>query len=317
MARYLLGRLGQALFVLWAAFTVTFVILYILPGDPILIMLDSRGEGLMMDESEIAELRAQYGFDKPVIVQYGLRLWQALHGDFGMSIQLNRTVTEVILRAAPETLKLAALAMLIALVAGFLLACIATYSRQAWLRDLLLSMPALGVSVPVFWVGLLLLQFFSFGFAWFPAMGNSGFASLVLPAVTLAIPTAAGFAQLLAKSLLASWNQPYVTTALGKGARPLRVHLRHALPNALIPALTMIGMSVGNLLAGSVVTETVFSRVGIGRLTEQAVKAQDVPMVQGLVVLSTLIFVLANLAVDLLYPLADPRIARGGKRATG
>ncbi|MFC3126072.1 ABC transporter permease [Pseudoroseomonas globiformis] len=316
MPQYLLGRLGQALFVLWAAFTVTFVILYILPGDPILIMLDARGEGLMMDASEIAELRAQYGFDKPVIVQYLVRLWHAMQGDFGMSIQLNEAVTGVIARAVPETLKLASLAMLIALVAGFLLACIATYTRRPWLRDALLSMPALGVSVPVFWVGLLLLQFFSFRFALFPAMGNSGFVSLVLPAVTLAIPTAAGFAQLLAKSLLASWNQPYVTTALGKGARPLRVHLRHALPNALIPALTMIGMSVGNLLAGSVVTETVFSRVGIGRLTEQAVKAQDVPMVQGLVVLSTLIFVLANLAVDLLYPLVDPRIARSGRRAS-
>jgi peptide/nickel transport system permease protein len=313
VARYLQGRAGQALFVLWAAFTVTFVILYVLPGDPILIMLDSRGEGLMVDEAEVGRLRAQYGFDQPIPLQYLSRLWHALQGDFGQSVQLGAPVTRAILQALPQTLQLAALAMLLALAMGFLLAGVATYLRQPWLRNLLLSIPALGVSVPVFWVGLLLLQFFSFRLGWFPAMGNGGPASLVLPAVTLAIPTAASFAQLLAKSLMASWGQPFVTTALAKGVRPLRVHLRHVLPNAVIPALTMVGMSVGHLLAGSVVTETVFSRVGIGRLTEQAVKAQDVPMVQGLVVLSTLIFVAANFAVDLLYPLADPRISRGAR----
>jgi peptide/nickel transport system permease protein len=315
VARYLLGRAGQALFVLWAAFTVTFVILYVLPGDPILIMLDARGEGLMVDEAEVGRLRAQYGFDQPIPVQYLTRLWHAVQGDFGQSVQLGKPVTEAILAALPQTLQLAALALLLSLAMGFLLAAVATYLRQAWLRNILLSLPALGVSVPVFWIGLLLLQFFSFRLGWFPAMGNGGPASLVLPAITLAIPTAASFAQLLAKSLMASWSQPFVTTALAKGARPLRVHLRHALPNAVIPALTMIGMGVGHLLAGSVVTETVFSRIGIGRLTEQAVKAQDVPMVQGLVVLSTLVFVAANFAVDLLYPLADPRIARGGARS--
>jgi peptide/nickel transport system permease protein len=315
VARYLLGRAGQALFVLWAAFTVTFVILYVLPGDPILIMLDARGEGLMVDEAEVGRLRAQYGFDQPIPVQYLTRLWHAVQGDFGQSVQLGKPVTEAILAALPQTLQLAALALLLSLVLGFLLAAVATYLRQAWLRNILLSLPALGVSVPVFWIGLLLLQFFSFRLGWFPAMGNGGPASLVLPAVTLAIPTAASFAQLLAKSLMASWSQPFVTTALAKGAQPLRVHLHHALPNAVIPALTMIGMGVGHLLAGSVVTETVFSRIGIGRLTEQAVKAQDVPMVQGLVVLSTLVFVAANFAVDLLYPLADPRIARGGARS--
>jgi peptide/nickel transport system permease protein len=315
VARYLLGRAGQALFVLWAAFTVTFVILYVLPGDPILIMLDARGEGLMVDEAEVGRLRAQYGFDQPIPVQYLTRLWHAVQGDFGQSVQLGKPVTEAILAALPQTLQLAALALLLSLAMGFLLAAVATYLRQAWLRNILLSLPALGVSVPVFWIGLLLLQFFSFRLGWFPAMGNGGPASLVLPAITLAIPTAASFAQLLAKSLMASWSQPFVTTALAKGARPLRVHLRHALPNAVIPALTMIGMGVGHLLAGSVVTETVFSRIGIGRLTEQAVKAQDVPLVQGLVVLSTLVFVAANFAVDLLYPLADPRIARGGARS--
>lgn len=314
MGRYLLGRAGQALFVLWAAFTVTFVILYVLPGDPILIMLDARGEGLMADESKVAALRAQFGLDQPLPVQYLSRLWSAIQGDFGTSIQLGQPVSGVILKALPQTLQLASLAMLIALVLGFVLAVGATALRSPWLRDALLALPALGVAVPGFLVGLMLLQEFSFKLGWLPAMGNGGLAALVLPAVTLAIPTAAAFSQLLARSLMQSWTRPFVTTALAKGARPSRVHLRHALPNAVIPALTMIGLSVGHLLAGSVIAETVFARVGIGRLTEQAVKAQDVSMVQGLVVLSTVVFVLANLVVDLLYPLADPRIVRSGQR---
>lgn len=314
MGRYLLGRAGQALFVLWAAFTVTFVILYVLPGDPILIMLDARGEGLMADETKIAALRAQFGLDQPLLLQYLSRLWHAIQGDFGTSIQLGQPVSGVILKAMPQTLQLASLAMLIALVLGFALAVGATAMRSAWLRDALLALPATGVAIPGFLVGLMLLQEFSFKLGWLPAMGNGGLAALVLPAVTLAIPTAAAFSQLLAKSLMQSWTRPFVTTALAKGAPLWRVHLRHALPNAIIPALTMIGLSVGHLLAGSVVAETVFARVGIGRLTEQAVKAQDVPMVQGLVVLSTVVFVLANLVVDLLYPLADPRIVRAGGR---
>lgn len=310
MGRYLLGRAGQALFVLWSAFTVTFVILYVLPGDPILIMLDARGEGMMTDETKVAALRAQFGLDQSLPLQYLSRLWHAMQGDFGTSIQLGQPVLGVILTALPQTLQLASLAMLIALVLGFGLAVGATALRSTWLRDALLALPAMGVAVPGFLVGLMLLQEFSFKLGWLPAMGNGGVAALVLPAVTLAIPTAAAFSQLLAKSLMQSWTRPFVTTALAKGARPWRVHLRHALPNAIIPALTMIGLSVGHLLAGSVIAETVFARVGIGRLTEQAVKAQDVPMVQGLVVLSTVVFVLANLVVDLLYPLADPRIVR-------
>lgn len=316
MAGFVLRRAGQAVFVLWAAFTVTFLVLYVLPGDPIEIMLDARGEGMVADAADVAAMRAQYGFDKPLALQYVTRLWQALDGDFGTSVQLGRPVTQLVLHALPSTLELAAAALGLALVLGLLLAIVASYVRHPWLRGFLLSVPALGISVPGFWLGLLLLQVFSFRLPWFPAMGNAGLAAIVLPAITLAVPIAASYAQLLTRSLIEGWGQAYVTVALAKGARSLRVHLVHVLPNAMLPTLTLIGVSIGHLLAGAVVAETVFSRSGIGRLLEQAVVAQDVPMVQGLVVLSTLVFVVVNFGVDLLYPLIDPRLQRHRRART-
>ncbi len=176
------------------------------------------------------------------------------------------------------------------------------------MRTLLLALPPLGVSLPTFWVGLLLIQFFSFRISIFPALGNEGLASLVLPSVTLAVPVSASIAQVLARGLRTALAEPYVETARAKGASRARVHLRHAFRNATIPALTIVGVIVGNLLAGAVVVETVFSRVGIGRLTVTAVNGQDIPLVQGLVLLAAAVFVATNLVVDLLYPVVDPRI---------
>lgn len=314
MRRYLLSRLAQAVFVVWAAFSASFLILYVLPGDPIAIMLDARGEGVLADAAQVAQLRTRYGLDQPIIVQYLRGLARALQGDFGVSIENGHDVATTVLRALPQTLALAALALAVSLALGLAVALAATYTRRRWLSELLLCLPPLGVSIPSFWIGLVLLQFFSFGWPFLPATGNTGFASLILPALTLAIPTSAAIAQVLAKSLAAALQQGYIDTAYAKGASRRRVHLRHALRNAAIPALTLVGMSAGHLLGGSVVTETVFSRAGIGRLTQIAVQAQDIPMVQGLVVLSTLVFVAVNLAVDLLYPLFDPRIVAARRR---
>jgi peptide/nickel transport system permease protein len=310
MTRYLLRRAAQAILVLWAAFTVSFVILYLLPSDPIAIMLNPGGTGNYVDPVKAAQLRAEYGFDKPVIVQYLTLLGNYLHGDLGRSIQSGAPVTSAIGHALPQTLQLAGLALALAVVCGVALALLAAYTRSRWLRQSLLSLPPLAVSIPSFWVGLMLLQLFSFHWALFPAVGNEGFPSLVLPAITLALPTAAVIAQVLAKSLSTTWQQPYIETARAKGADRLRIVLHHALRNAIIPTLTMVGLIIGSLLAGTVVVETVFSRNGIGRLTATAVTDQDIPLVQGLVMLSAVIFVVVNLAVDLAYPLVDPRIAR-------
>ncbi|MET7686754.1 ABC transporter permease [Streptomyces sp. NPDC005483] len=316
MRRYVIKRLAQAVGVLWAAYTVSFLVLDYLPGDPVTAMAGAGMDSGQVDPKQIAALRHEYGFDKPVLVQYAESLGRAVRGDFGDSVSTGRPVTSTLADALPQTLQLTGAALLLAVVLGGGLAVLATYTAQRWLRQLLLSLPPLGVSVPTFWVGLLLVETFSFRLHWFPAFGNGGFKGLVLPALTLAIPTGAQIAQVLAKSLLTALDQAYVETARAKGAGRWRVHLRHALRNASLPALTVVGLLVGQLIAGSVVVETVFSRDGLGRVTAAAVTAQDIPLVQGVVVFGALIFVTTNLVIDLVYPLLDPRIVvASGRRA--
>ncbi|WP_159499801.1 ABC transporter permease [Microbacterium sp. 18062] len=311
MLRYLGGRAAQAIFVVWAAYTVTFVILYVLPSDPVEIKL-SQGEGGIASPEKLAELRAQYGLDQPLWVQYFAQLGRLVTGDLGTSIATGAPVTESIVQALPHTIALAGFALALSLIAGGGIALLASYLRWRPAQNLLLALPPLGVSVPTFWSALVLLQVFSFQLAWFPATGTSGFVSLVLPAVALALPNSAFIAQVLSRSLRSTLAQPYIETARARGAGRARVQLGHALRNAIIPAVTIVGITVGNLLGGAVVVETVFARQGIGRLTQNAVATQDIPMVQALVVLAAVIFVVVNLIVDLLYPLIDPRIARAG-----
>ncbi|MFJ9117251.1 ABC transporter permease [Streptomyces sp. NPDC102394] len=316
MRGYVIKRLAQAVGVLWAAYTVSFLVLDYLPGDPVTAMAGAGMDSGQVDPARLAALRHEYGFDKPVPVQYAEYLGRAVRGDFGDSVSTGRPVTATLADALPQTLQLTGAAMLFAVVLGGGLAVLATCTTLRWLRQLLLSLPPLGVSVPTFWVGLLLVETFSFRLHWFPAFGNDGLGGLVLPALTLAVPTGAQIAQVLAKSLLTALDQAYVETARAKGAGRWRVHLRHALRNASLPALTVVGLLVGQLIAGSVVVETVFSRDGLGRVTAAAVTAQDIPLVQGVVVFGALIFVTTNLVIDLVYPLLDPRIVvASGRRA--
>ncbi|MEV4630356.1 ABC transporter permease [Micromonospora sp. NPDC049523] len=308
MRRYVFRRLAQAVAVLWAAYTLSFLVLDFLPGDPVSAMAGGGLDQASVDPAQLESLKREYGFDKPVLVQYADYLGRAVQGDFGNSVATGQPVTSVIGDALPQTLVLTGAALVLAVVFGTGLALAATYTSARALRQLLLSLPSLGVSLPTFWVGLMLVQLFSFRLRLLPAFGNDGIASLILPAVTLAVPTGALLAQVLAKSLFTALDEPYVQTARAKGAGRARVHLRHALRNAALPALTIVGLLVGNLLAGSVVVETVFSRNGIGRATVSAVTVQDIPVVQGVVVFGALVFVCANLVVDLVYPLFDPRI---------
>lgn len=306
MLRYLGFRVLQAVGVLWAAFTVSFAVLFLLPSDPVSIAAGADA-GTPVDAAAIEQLQARYGLDQPVAVQYWNALSNAVRGDFGMSISTGQQVTDAIAAALPSTLVLAGTA----LVFGTTVAVLATYTRIHWLRSLLFSLPPLGVAVPTFWVGLILLQLFSFRLRLFPAFGDQGIEHVILPAITLALPAGAVIAQVLATSLQTTWRQPFIEAARAKGASRLRIQTRHALKLSSIPAFTIAGVIVGNLLAGSVVVETVFSRAGIGRLTQMSVMAQDIPVVLGIVVFSSTVFVLVNLAVDLLYPLIDPRITHG------
>jgi peptide/nickel transport system permease protein len=268
-------------------------------------------DGEPMSPAQLDALRARYGLDQPLIVQYGHRLWGALHGDFGVSIQNGQDVRSAILEALPPTVQIALAGFAFAVLFGGTVALVATYTRAHWLRQLLLGLPSLAVSLPVFWVGLMLVQVFSFGLGLLPSVGANGPQALVLPAITLGLPTGALVAQVLAKSLSQALDEPYVATAQAKGVGRVQIHLRHALRNAALPALTVLGYVVGNLLAGTVVVETVFTRPGLGRLTVAAVSVQDIPLVQGIVVFAAVVFVVANLLVDLVYPVLDPRITTG------
>ncbi|MBL7498125.1 ABC transporter permease [Frankia sp. CNm7] len=313
--RYAAGRVLRAAGVVWAAYTLSFLVMELLPGDPVAAM---AGAGLQLQpvsEVRLAQLREQYGFDQPVLAQYVDYLARAARGDLGDSVALGRPVTSMITTALPPTLALAASALALALVGGGALALAATYTRRRWPRQVLLSLPSLGVSLPSFWVGLMLVELLSFRARIFPAFGDDGVRGLVLPAMTLAVPTAAMIAQVLATSLLTALDEPYIQTARGKGASRARLQLWHALPNACLSTLTVAGLLVGQLLASSVVIETVFSRDGIGRITADAVTVQDIPVVQGVVVFSAVVVVITNLLIDLVYPLLDRRITLAGAAA--
>lgn len=304
---YIARRVGQGLVVLWAAYTISFLVLYLLPGDAAALFAGGADQETV-DPELVARLRAELGLDRPLWEQYLTALGRALVGDFGTSTQTGRPAADLLGEALPPTLALTGFAFVLSIVLGTALALAASLTRATWLRNLLFSLPPIGVSIPVFWIGLLLLQAFSFQLRLFPAMGDDGFVSLVLPAVTIAIPSGAFIAQLLSRSLRSTLAQPYVEVVRAKGAGEARVQFGHALRNAVIPTLTMGGVLVGGLLSGAVVTETVFSRLGIGRLVVTAVNNRDVPVVQIVVVFAALVFVVANLIVDLIYPLVDRRI---------
>ncbi len=312
MTAYLLRRTGQALLVLWAAFSVSFVLLQLMPGDAVLIKFLNPDLGL--GPEQIADIQAAYGADQPVWRQYLHTLGQFLTGHFGYSLQAGVPVSEGLATNLPPTLRLAALGLAAALLLALGLALAASVVRVRAVRALLQSLPSLFVSIPVFWLGIMLIQWVSFRWGWVPVINPGPWQGLILPTLTLAVPISAPLAQILMRNLDAALAQPYVAVARAKGASQLHVLLRHAARNALLPVLTMAGVLFGELLAGAVVTEAVFGLNGLGSLTQQAVGNQDTAVLQAVVMVSAAAFVTINLIVDLLYPWMDPRLrhAAGG-----
>lgn len=304
--RYLARRIGQALLVLWAAFTASFILLQALPGDAILIKFLTPELGL--GPQEIADIRASYGADTPVWNQYLHSLAGFLTGNFGYSVQAGVPVSQGLATNLPPTLRLATFGFATALLLAVALAFAAQVAPLRWLRSALQSLPSLFVSVPVFWLGIMLIQIVSFRLGWIPVINPGRWEGLVLPTLTLAVPISAPLAQILLRNIDEVLTQPFVSVARAKGATRNWVLWKHVARNALLPTLTIAGVLFGELLAGAVVTEAVFGLNGLGSLTQQAVGNQDTAVLQAVVVFSATAFVLINLAVDLLYPVLDPRL---------
>lgn len=309
LARYVLRRLLQGIVVIWAAFTLSFMLLYWLPGDAVFAKLAGGSDSVTYSPQQVQELKQQYGLDQSILAQYFDKLGELVQLQLGTSARTGEPVLEAITEVLPQTLQLAAVALVFSIVLGAGIALAATYTQRPWLRQALSSVPPIGVSLPTFWVGSMLIYVVAFQWRLLPSGGNEGFSNLILPALTLALPSAAMIAQVLAKSMRDTLREPYIDMARAKGVGRMSIHLRHGLRNAALPVVTVIGLVIMHLLAGSAVVETVFTRVGIGRLTVDAVTAQDLPVIQGVVVLAAFAFVVLNLLIDLVYPLLDPRVS--------
>ena len=314
MQRSLLRRVGQSVLVLWAAFTLSFFLLQVLPGDAVLIKFQNPDLGLSPDQ--IAEMRLAYGADNPLWQQYVHTLLAMLRGDFGYSVQAGVPVSEQLISNLPATLQLALLGFALATLIAFALAALSRLPALRVLRSVLQSVPALFISLPTFWLGIALIQLFSFQLRWIPVINPSALQGLILPVITVAIPISAPLAQILLRSIDQVSTQPFVAVARAKGASESHVLWHHVMRNALLPVLNVAGLLLGELIAGALITETVFGLSGVGQLTQQAVNNQDVAVLQAVVMISALAFVLINLLVDALMPLFDPRLQSiaGGHR---
>ncbi len=306
MSAYLLRRFGQGLLVLWAAFTLTFFLLQVLPGDAVLIKFQNPDLGL--SPAQIAEMRLAYGADSPLWRQYLHTLLAMLHGDFGYSLQAGLAVSSLIASNLPDTLSLALPAFLLAVALAFALAFASRLPGLRWLSNFLQSLPVLFISLPTFWLGIALIQLFSFQLRWIPVINPGPLEGLILPVIAVALPISAPLAR-----------DPDAQHGSGGGSalrrgRPRQGHERNGRPlapcdgNALLPALNIAGLLLGELIAGALITETVFGRSGLGQLTQQAVNNQDIAVLQAVVMISALGFVLINLLVDLVMPRLDPRL---------
>lgn len=309
MAGYLLKRLVQAALVLWAAYTVAFVLLTALPGNAIADEINNPQSQLTPQDGKI--LLAFYGLDRPLPVQYLRSLDAIVHGNLGYSLVSGSRVSTLLSDALPSTLQLTSLGFVFGAVIAVVVGIAGSYVPWQWLRGALRSVPALSASLPTFVVGIVILEYFSFTLHVIPAVDDGSFRALVGPALTLGIAVSAPLSQVFSSSIAATRRQPFVHVLRARGAGEGYIFGRGVLRNSALPVLTLLGLAAGELIAGSVVTETVFSRDGIGQMTLNAVTTQDLPVVQGVVLVSTAGYVLVNLLVDLVYPLLDPRIRAG------
>jgi peptide/nickel transport system permease protein len=315
MIGFILRRLAQLLPVLLIASTGIWAMIYAVPGDPVAVIVGENGT-----PEQMQAVRERLGLDKPVIVQYFSWLGNALQGDLGVSIQNREPVRDLIAQRVPATIQLGIAATLVGLFLGIPVAVISALRPNSWVDRSLSGWSALALGVPTFWLGILLILLFAVYLKWLPAASTyvsfaespwQAVQNLLLPALTLGIYVSGIFARFLRASLLGELKADYVRTARSKGLRERDVVGRHVMRNALLPFVTIVGLMMANFIGGTVVTESVFTYPGLGRLLIQAISTRDYPLIQGCILFILLVFVLINLLVDVLYAYIDPRIDYG------
>jgi ABC-type dipeptide/oligopeptide/nickel transport system permease component len=311
---YLLVRFVKAVPVLLGVSLAVFLMLHALPVDPVRMLAMDSMTGTApttgVNNDTYNNLRHQLGLDRPLTEQFGLFLWHAIHGDLGMSFRNNRPVAAMLFEQFPDTVRLTFAGLALAVLSGLALGIAAALSPNSYIDTASMGLAVLGISMPIFWLGLMLLYIFSLWLGLIPAAA-SGPVSIVLPAVTLGFQGSAIIARLIRANLIEVMESEYVRTARAKGLGEGFVVLRHALRNALVPVVTVVGLQFGSLLSGAVVVETVFARPGIGSLAVQGIVQHDFPLVQGFVLIAGVAYTFANILVDVVYAALDPRIRFG------
>ncbi len=302
MATFLVRRLFGAVLVLFGVAITVFLILH-LTGDPAMVMLPPEAS-----RADIATFRHEYGFDKPVLLQFADFAARAVRGDFGNSIRHGDPAMSEALGRLPATGELAFAALLLACVVAIPAGIIAAAKRESVFDYLMRGVSLVGQAAPVYWLGIMLILIFGVQLNWLPIAGRGGLSHLILPTITLGAFTTARLMRITRSGMLDVSRADYVRTALAKGLTPIAVTVKHALRNTIIPIVTVIGLELGNLLSGAVITETIFSWPGIGRLAVQAIYDRDYPVVEAVVILTAVAFVGINLLVDVLYAALDPRV---------
>jgi ABC-type dipeptide/oligopeptide/nickel transport system permease component len=303
VVRFLGRRLALTIPVLLGVATLVFSQIHLIPGDPAQAML-----GESAPQSDVDELRRRLGLDRPLLEQYGLFLRGVARGDLGTSLRTGQPVTTQILERVPATAELAMAAMLVAIAFSIPLGIVAAVKRGTIVDHTAMTLSLAGVSIPNFWLGPLLAIVFSIELGWLPVSGRGTLAHLVLPAVSLGAALAAILARMTRATLLEELREQYVLAARARGVSRFRAVIRHAFRNSLVPVVTLIGLQFGAVLTGTVITETIFSWPGIGRLLIQSIGFRDYPLVQGCILLIAVTYVGVNLLTDLLYGVLDPRI---------
>jgi ABC-type dipeptide/oligopeptide/nickel transport system permease component len=304
MLTFILRRIVLLVPLLLAVSVVAFIMVRLVPGDPVTVMMGENVGGAQ----NIALARHELGLDRPLLIQYFDFLGNALHGDLGTSIRSQRPVWSEITDRLPATLQLTLAAMALSILLGVGIGTFAAAARGHWLSGTLMVLVTLGVSIPTFWLGLLLIEVFAVNLRWLPVLGDTTLRGTILPTLTLALPAAAALARVTRASLLDVMRQDYIRTARAKGVAYYHVVLKHALRNGIIVVLTIAGLQFGGLLAGSVIVETVFSRPGLGSFVVNAIIGRDYPDIQGVVLVFAATYVVINTVIDILYGVINPRI---------